>query len=334
MNRNRLLKILGAVVLVVFLFLLPAFWQNVYWISVLVTIGINILLTSSLRSLNLIDHLSLGHVGFALIGAYGSALLVTRLGFSFWETLFIAGFVCSALGLALGYPILKVKGMYFCILTILIAESFRLIAFYWRDVTGGTYGLTGIPSPNPITLPLIGTIKFESETSYYYLVLVIVLVTLLILYSIEHSYIGTRWRAIRDTESLSQAIGINVIWYKMVNFAIACFFAGISGAVFAHYQHNLSADFGSRFGVTMSIYLLTYMVVGGADYFAGPIIGTVVLTLLAELFRTIGEFQPMISGMIAILVMLFMPGGLVSLLGRSRKWLRRSKLMGQSNVLK
>ena len=118
---------------------------------------------------------------------------------------------------------------------------------------------------------------------------------------------------------LAGAVGINVIGYKMVNFVIAAFMAGISGALFASFQHNLSPDTTSRFAVTMSIYLLVYMVVGGKDYFIGPLVGTAVLTLLAEKTRSMQQYQPMLTGAIAIVVMLFMPAGLVGLPARIQK---------------
>ena len=111
----------------------------------------------------------------------------------------------------------------------------------------------------------------------------------------------------------------------MVNFVLAAFMAGISGALFAGYQHNLSADATSRFGVTMSIYLLVYMVVGGKSYFVGPLVGTTVLTLLAENTRSMQEYQPMITGAIAIVVMLFMPAGLVGIPAQIQKWRRRGR---------
>jgi branched-chain amino acid transport system permease protein len=171
----------------------------------------------------------------------------------------------------------------------------------------------GIPSPEAISLPLFGTVAFDSPDTYYYLAVAVILVCLFTLYLVEHSHLGQAWRSIKDSEELSQSVGINVIGYKIINFVIACFFAGISGALFAHYQLSLSPDFTSRFGVFTSIYLVVYLVVGGIGSFAGPIVGTVVLTLISELTRPMKEYQPIIIGVIAILVVLFMPGALTGL---------------------
>jgi branched-chain amino acid transport system permease protein len=335
MNRKGIINTFGVAVLIIITLLMPLLLSgNRYWLSVLALAAINILLVSSLRTITLLNHISLGHVGFTLIGAYGSALLVMKGGLPFWLSLIISGFISGGVALILGYPFLKVKGIYFAILTLLTAETFRLIAYYWRSLTGGTFGLVQIPSPEPLTLPIIGTIKFDTINNYYYLAVIIVILCLVILYLIEHSHVSFKWRAIRDDDELSQSVGINVIWYKMINFAIACFFAGISGSLFAHYQHNLSADYTSRFGTLMSIYLLVYMIVGGQKSFAGPIVGTIVLTLISELARPMKEYQPMIIGGIAILVMLFMPGALASLPDQIRIWFRPSGMGRQIKLTK
>ncbi len=294
--------------------------HNEYFVSVLILITINILMVSSLRMISLLREISLGHVGFSLLGAYGSALLVMKGGIPFWPALGMAGLLSAAIALILGYPFLRVKGIYFSILTLLTAETFRLVAFYWQSLTGGSLGLVGIPSPEPLVLPLLGTVSFDAADAYYYLTVVVFSACFIALYLIERSHLGFTWRAIKEGEELSQSVGINVIGYKMLNFVIASFFAGIAGSLFAHYQHNLSPDFTSRFGVVTSIYLLVYMVVGGQRSFAGPVVGTIVLTLISELARPMREYQPMIIGAIAILVSLFIPAGLTGLPELIRSW--------------
>ena len=320
MSRKLLIKSLGIVVLSAVIIASPVALNSVYWTSVLIILWINILMVSSLRTIRLLGHISLGHVGFSLIGAYGSALLVMRLGLSFWIGLFLGGLLSAGVALALAYPFLRVKGPYFALLTLLTAETFRLITWHWPSLTGGFWGLLKIPSPDPVTIPVIGRITFDSVNSYYYLSAVIVTLSLFVLYLFERSRLGFKWRAIQDTEALAQSVGMNVMWYKALNFAIACFFAGLAGALFAHYQHALSPDFTARFGVLMSIYLLVYMVVGGDAKFTGPIVGTVVLTIVSETSRKLGEYQPMLIGAIAILFVLLMPEGLIGLPNRVTLW--------------
>jgi branched-chain amino acid transport system permease protein len=327
-NRVALGKAAAALVVVVVILMLPqVIAGNQYQLTVLALLAINILLVSSLRSLTLINEISLGQVGFALIGAYTHAILVMKGGLSFWPALILSGLFPAVIALVLGYPFLKVRGIYFSILTLLTAETFRLVAYYWTSVTGGTQGLVGIPAPEPL-----GGIKFDTINNYYYIAVGVVLVALLILYYFERAYISFQWRAIRDDNMLAGSVGINVIGYKIVNFTISAFMAGISGSLFAAFQHNLSADTTSRFATTMSIYLLVYMVVGGTKSFLGPIIGTAVLTLLAEATRSMQAYQPMVIGAIAIIVMLFLPLGLAGVPGSVAKLIRARRRASSAGV--
>jgi branched-chain amino acid transport system permease protein len=299
---------------------------NQYWITVLALLAINILLVSSLRSVTLINEISLGQVGFVVIGAYVHATLMMKAHLSFWPSLILSALVAAFIALILAYPFLKVRGIYFSILTLLTAETFRLVAYYWTKMTGGSLGLTGVPGPGKQTVPFAGVVDFNKAGNFFYLVIGIVTIALLILYYLERAYVSFQWRAIKDDNMLAGAVGINVIGYKTVNFVVAAFMAGLSGAVFASFQHNLSPDSTSRFGVTMSIYLLVYMVVGGKDYFMGPLLGTAVLTLLAEETRFMQQYQPMIIGAIAIAVMIFMPAGLVGLPRQFGTWRHARKM--------
>jgi branched-chain amino acid transport system permease protein len=330
--KNKIFKNSTIAVVAILVVLLPVLLGgNPYWISVLALAAINILMVSSLRMISLFDQISIGHVGFSLIGAYGSAVLMMKVGLPFWLTLFIGGIMAAIVALLLGYPFLKVKGIYFSILTLMMAETFRLVAYYWRGMTGGTQGLVGIPSPPPITLPIIGKMSFNTPVTYYYIAAVVVLVSLLILYLIERSHINFKWRAITDADELANSVGINVIGYKILNFTIACFFAGIAGALFASYQHNLSADTTSRFAMTASIYLIVWMVVGGRKNFLGAIVGTLLFTFIGEWARPMGNYKDMLTGVIAILVMLFMPFGIMGLPSQIKEWLKARK---ESRILK
>jgi branched-chain amino acid transport system permease protein len=287
---------------------------SAYWISVLILAGIQVLLASSLRTLWLLHQSSLGHVGFALIGAYGSALLALRFGLPFWVTLPLAGVMAGGVALVLGYPFMRVKGIYFVMLTLLTAETFRLAMLNWQEVTGGIMGLLNIPAPDGL-----GLVDFGDPKNYYYLTLVVVVVSLWFLHRVEHSTLGVRWRAIRDAEHLAQVVGLNSTGYKIVNFAIACFFAGIAGALFAHHQGTLSPDIAAAFGVGASLHLVLYMFIGGQARFAGPIVGAIALVFLEELARPLQEARPVVLGLIAILVALFLQDGLVSLPERLRR---------------
>ena len=148
----------------------------------------------------------------------------------------------------------------------------------------------------------------------------IVFSSLFILYRLEKSNLGFTWITIREADKVAGAVGINVLKYKVINFSIASFFAGIGGALLAHSEQTLSAQASSVFGVMTTIYFLVYMVVGGKSSFMGPIVGAVVLSLTMELTRPMQEYQPMIIGAIAITVVMLLPEGLVSIPEKVGNW--------------
>jgi branched-chain amino acid transport system permease protein len=325
MNKRKIIRIIILIVAVALSFSMASILGNDYWVSILIMIALNILLTSSLRTIYILDEVSLGQVGFTLIGAYTSALLTLKLGLPFWTAMIIAGLFSALIAFLLGYPFLRLKGIYFSILTFMTAEILRLITYNWRDLTGGQYGLSKIPAPASISLPMVGEISFDSMTNYYYLTLVIVIISLYFLYCLEHSHLNRKWRAIRDADNLALSVGINIMWYKVINFTIASFFAGIAGSLFAHYQGGLSVDVTSRFGVMMSLYLVLLMVIGGKERFTGPIIGAIGVEMLSEFSRPLDEYRPMLIGALAIVVMLIIPQGIVGIPSLIRGWIGKRK---------
>ena len=323
MNERKWIKSFGLASVIIFLFCIPLFLKNIYWLFILGLAWINVLLGSSLRTINLTGQISLGTAGFMLIGAYSSALLSLRLGLSVWLTMLLGGLFAASVALILSFPIFRTKGVYFSILTLLVAEIFRLTMWYLPKFSGGSAGLAGIPLPGAINVFRITTISFDTKTAYYYLFLVIVSLCLLVLYRVER-FFGFTWMAIRQNDSLAESVGVNVMVYKLIAFVVGCFFAGIAGALFAHFMGLLTTDATAMFGMLTSIYVVIYVVIGGQGSFAGPIIGAVVLTLLPEIFRPLKEFQPIIFGALVIFIIFFVREGLVGLFYYFAVWSRRA----------
>jgi branched-chain amino acid transport system permease protein len=322
MNSRRLASIITIAAFLCLLFLLPVFWKSIYWIHVLILTIISVLLAVSLRALTRTGQVSIGTAGFMLLGAYSSALLATKLGLSFWITLPLGGLLAVIVSLIVGYPFLRAKGIYFAILTVMLAEVCRLIAWYWTGMTGGSAGLTNIPPPDQINIFGITTLAFNTKIANYYLVLVIVIICLVILYRVERSWLGLMWSAINESDNLAHAVGINIMGHKMLIFSVSSFFMGIAGALYAHYMGTLTpfGSPGSPFGFTASIYALIYVVVGGEASFAGPILGAILLTIIPEVAREVKEYMPLIFGGLLIFAVFFMPEGIVGLRAPLSRW--------------
>ena len=323
MNREGMFKIFGCIGAILLAITVPLLLSSTYWTSVFTSIAINSLMAVSLRTILTIGEFSLGHVGFMCLGAYTSALLTMKAALPFGVTLPVAGLLAGLVAFALGYPFMRVKGIYFAILTLVTSESIRLLAFNWRSLTGGVDGLIGFPGAGVLSIPGLGQLDFNRFTEYYYLTLAVICVSLFILYRLEKSKFGFTWLAIRDADKMAGAVGVNVLRYKVIAFSIASFFAGIGGGLFAHFERALGPHPTASFGVMTTIYLLIYLVVGGKAKFVGPILGAVVLSLVYEFARPVEEYQPMIIGVIAIVVVMIIPEGLIGIPKKMRRW--RSK---------
>jgi branched-chain amino acid transport system permease protein len=294
---------------------IPALTSDPYWLHVLIMSALNVSLALSLRVLWNVGVLSCGHAALMGVGAYASALLVTRAGASPWLGPLVGAGAAVAVAVGLGYLSLRLRGIYFVLVTFAFNEVFFLLMNRWRDVTGGPSGIVGIPRfPG---LP-------PGRVPYYYLGLGFLGLTIAVLHRLERSHVGRIWFAIRDADLRAQCIGINTVFYRVLAFATSAVFAGAWGAFYAHYQRVVAP---TDFTIWQSVYVQLYMIVGGAAVFAGPILGGAALTIVTELLRATGPLVSVIYGLLLTSVMLFLPGGLVSLRAglASLRWRPSSK---------
>lgn len=295
--------------LTVCLFLLPLFLSGPYYIHVFILTMVNIVLASSLRLINLSGQMSLAHGGMMTIGAYTSALLVMKAGLSFWVAMPLSGLATALIAYVVGYPFVRLKGIYFSIVTIFFSECVVLIAQQWERLTGGAAGVFGIPRPNPLSLGIV-SVNFSSKVDFYYLALALMLISLLILYAVEKSRIGMILRGVQQADSLAESIGIDTTGFKVLAFAVGSFFPGILGAFYSHYISAVNPD---AFAFLFTIYILIYMTVGGEKGFFGPILGAAVLTILPEVSRPLKAFEPFVFAAVLIAVIFFVPEGMIGL---------------------
>lgn len=291
-----------------FLFLLPLFIQDApYYLHILIITFIYIIATSSLRLVFTSGQLSLGHAGFMSIGAYTSALLARDLGWTLWVTIPLGGVAAMAIAILVGYPFTRLRAFYFALVSLFFGAGILAVNQVFEKFTGGYIGIKNIP-------PLFTGI---SKVPDYYFFLVLALLCLLAMYRIEFSRIGVTFKAIAQSYSVASSVGINESGQRVVALAAGCFFVGIAGAGYAHYNSVLSHE---MFSILPSIYLVVYMLVGGLGSFAGPIIGTAVLIIIPELFRVLRDFVPYIFAGIMLIVVYVMPQGLTGLPYQIRAW--------------
>lgn len=302
--RRNMAALVTIAVLLTGLLLMPTL-VNPYWIHVLMLMFLYGILAVSLRQMLILGQVSFAHPAFMAIGAYTSTMLVMNLGLPFWFTIFLAGFASGIVALLLGLPVLRLTGPYFFLATFAFLEVVRMILTHFYVPFGGPMGIYNIPPPNPI-----GPINFSSISHFYYLILIVFVISLLVFYSLERSRFGQSWHAIGQSHDLAESLGINVMGYRVLAFVIACFFAGITGACYAHYMTHMSP---MEFGLTLSVDCIVWAVVGGMGSVFGPAVGAAILTFIPQLFKFTAEYEAGLSAVIFIIIILFLRGGLVSL---------------------
>ncbi len=295
--------IVGALLLLV----LPLLLGNQYLIRIAIMVGIYVVLASSLNIIiGFTGMFSLGHGAFYGIGAYASALFSLRFGFSFWIAMPLAGIVAGLIGAFLGLATGRLRRTFLVFGTLAFGEIVRILILNWDALTRGPMGIPGIP------VPAVFGFQFRSFNEYYYLILVFVVVSVLLIRRLYNSRIGRAWVAIREDETAASTMGMNVWGYKVLAFAIACLFAGVTGSFYAHFVTYISAD---QFAVTESFLILTMVALGGTGSIVGPVVGALILMVVPELFRFLQEYRYILYGLILIVVMVWKPEGIAGVKG-------------------
>lgn len=310
-------KVIGFVIGIAVVLLLPLlFLSQPYQLSILIFMLLNIVFAVSMRLIMTTGQITLGHAAFAAIGGYTTTLLVTKMGFTFWESLPLAGIVAIILALVIGYPTLRLKGGYFAILTFALSEAVRYVFQTWKDIFGGSFGIVNIPPPDAISIPGVFTIAFTSRVSQYYLIAVFAIIAILFMYRVEKSRFGLIFHSIGAADSLSEHTGVNIMNQKVLAFVIGSFFAAIAGVLQTHYLTIINPF---TFTFHSTVRYLIYGVLGGTGSFFGPIIGACIFTPLPELLRPLKEFESIIYALVLLIGILFFPGGIMSIFQRRKK---------------
>ena len=282
---------------------LPLVVHDAYFLHVLILIGINVMVAVSMWLLGITGLISFGQAGFMFIGAMTTALLTKTLHWPFWIALPLSAAIPALIAAPVGRLSLRVRGVYFFLVTLAFGQVVNGVFAYFQDPFGGWYGIRDIPPPQPTAL-----FTTLNKVPFYYLCLTLTLLTCGIIYRVSRSWFGNVLWSIRESEVLAASVGIDVPGTKLVAFVVSALFAGVAGSFYAAYFAYISP---LVFTFEYSVNMLIFIVVGGFASITGPIVGAVMLTLVPELFRVTGKYQLLAFGVILLLSMRLMPQGIM-----------------------
>jgi branched-chain amino acid transport system permease protein len=312
-----------AAVLVILLAVFP-FVANEYWLYLACLVAINV---ASATGLNLLTGytglVSLGQAAFMGIGAYTVAVLQGRYGLHFLPNLLASGGVAMVCGIVVGLPSLRVKGLYLAIATIAAGVLAHFIFSHWASVTGGSAGMTIRPAR-------VAGIDLDNSFRFYWLVVPLTALMLVGAANLFRTRIGRAFIAIRDRDISAEVLGIRLLPYKLLSFAISSFYAGVAGGLFAYFFRAITPE---SFPLVMSIFFLAAVIVGGMGTVLGSILGALFMTLLPEVLKLVMGWLPLsgnaalylspvrtiVFGLLIVLFLVFEPHGLAEIWRRVRR---------------
>jgi len=291
----------GYLVFAVVVMTIPAYLGNGYYLSVLAFMGTRFMVALGLSLLlGQAGQISLGQAAFVGIGAYGAAILTTRLGFDPWLAMALAAMLAAIIAGVVGIPTLKLKGHYLAMATLGVNEIVYILLVQLKGLTNGTDGITGIPSLS------IGGLDLGGPKAYHLVVWGVALLMLRFALNLSRSRVGRSLRALRRSEPAAESLGVDTSYRKVQVFMLAAAFASIAGSFDAYYVHYISPD---GYTITFSIILVTGVIIGGLGSIWGALWGTLAIVILPELLKRGNEdFINLVFGVLLIAIMIFWQG--------------------------
>ena len=261
-----------------------------------------------------IGRINIGQGAFALLGGYTTAILVTEVNVSFWLALPLSGLLAAFISVLIGLPILRLRGVYFAMVTLVLTEVAKLSALA-LPITNGAKGICNLPLPGALSIfgiTLIPDFKDIANTklAFYYLAVILMILCFAGMYRLVNSRLGHICRSMQQNEELASSIGVNVASIRVLIFAISSFLGGIGGSTFVMISHSI---YPSSFQIADSVNFMLNCFLGGLGYVFGPMLGTVVLYFGWELFSETAVLEKLIYSAILVGLMLLLPNGLLSL---------------------
>jgi len=289
----------------------PLFGGEGYFTHIAIIVCIFSILASSLNLLmGYTGLVSIAHAAFFGVGGYTSGILAVKLGVPFWLALPAAAGVAAVVALGAGLPSFRTRGVYYIIVTVALQLIASEVFDNWDRMTGGGLGLKGIPRPGP---------PFATKVGYYYLALAGAVLAQLTVARIVRSPIGLALMAMRDNETKALMLGASPLRFKVFAFVTASALAGLAGSLYVHYLEFAHPEF---FNFAVSVDLFVAVMLGGAGTLWGPIIGVVILEAMREILHGLVALRLLIFGVLLIVLILFLPEGVLPPLTR---WMRRRR---------
>ncbi|WP_334188440.1 branched-chain amino acid ABC transporter permease [Noviherbaspirillum sp.] len=280
--------------------------MSMAYIFAIGTIGLN-LITGYTGQFNL------AHAGFMAVGAYTVGILTVDYQVPFWIAFALSGVVAAVIGFFVGIVSLRLKGHFFSIFTLCIGYIMFLLIEKWESLTHGTVGIIGIPAPPPI-----GGIDFETPRAQYYMVLFFLVISVWVMHRIVNSLLGRTFVAIRNSDDLAEALGINLMRNKVLSFMLSVFYAGMAGGLYAGTVRFIGPGIA---GVEHAFDMTMFMLVGGIGTLFGPLLGALSMPWITQYLQFLQDYRFLVFGPLLILLIIFLPNGIV---GTYLGWKARS----------
>lgn len=314
-NISSLKKAIPYLVLIVIWAIIPLFVKTSFWLHIFIVIFVKCIGAVGLRTISLSGNLSFAQAAFVGFGAYTAAVLGKELGMPVYLTIPIATAATTIVGVVTGLPFVRLRSIYFSMSTMFLGVAIVSIISA-LGITGGSNGLKSIPA-------LFASMNI---TTNYYFFLILAVVSCAIMYRFEFSRIGTTLRALAQSPEAAAAMGVNEVYFRLLAVGFGCFFAGLSGATFAHYNTSLSP---TSYSMSTGLWYIMYIMIGGKDNFIGPIIGTILLVLIPESSRALSQYAPYATAAALIVVAYFLRGGLASIPGLIKNAVSKKQQSGE-----
>jgi ABC-type branched-subunit amino acid transport system permease subunit len=299
-SKNKLIQFAIFGLVIIILGVLPLFSPSTYLLHVFILTFIYVVATVSLRFVTISGQYPLAHGAFMAIGAYVSACTAKLLGWPIWLSIPLGGIVAMVIGAFIAYPFARLRAFYYAMVSLFFGIGVIQVIYVLTKWTSGAGGLVNIPHLLPTT----------DKVPYYYFILGFMVICLIALWRFEFSRIGVTLKAIAQSHMVASSVCISEVWYRVLALAIGCFFVGVTGAIYGHYNFTLSP---TSFDLMASLWLFIYALIGGIGSFSGPIIGTALLVITPLLLSSLKQFIPFITAGILLIVFYVMRDGLVGI---------------------